>query len=393
MTLWGGDSAGMRALRETEAQRLDLLQRIGEARGSTVLTYMTSYREGWRSLVLSEDIRILEKHVARAKADGVRKLDLFVSTYGGDATLPWSLHAMLRDYLPKTQIGIILPFESYSAGTGIALGGDEIVMGLSSVLGPTDTQAYHYFWQPQPSGGGVSALQGFMQLIKDFDMRGKIDDATMLEWLTRNSDPMKLGSIYRIFRENRRKIMKILGSRLRPLSAKDNEKLADFFLYEIGIHGQGIRRREAQEAGLSYITDLETTGLEGAVNSLFEAYAEVLQLFVPFARAFPPGGGGGFGNDTNLEGEHVADTPVVMIESLYETNAAFSGYGVMRAWQPQDAGASTAPDEVGSEHSHYAAAGGPGAPQPPVRLSWASATRSRPIGGRRNKVAPLKKRG
>ena len=67
-------------MRASEGQRLDLLRRIGEARGSVVVTYITSFREGWDTMVLSEDVRILERHVARARADGVKRLDLFLST-------------------------------------------------------------------------------------------------------------------------------------------------------------------------------------------------------------------------------------------------------------------------------------------------------------------------
>ncbi|NRA29594.1 MAG: hypothetical protein HRU11_04965 [Parvularculaceae bacterium] len=369
-----GDSAGLRALKAGEAARLDALRRIGEARGSTVLTYMTSFREGWGSAVLSEDIRILERHVAQARAEGCKKLDLFLSTWGGDATVPWSLHAMLRDYLPKAKIGVILPFESYSAGTGIALGCDEVVMGLSSVLGPVDTQASGYFWQPSPSGGGVSALHGFMQLLRDFDMRGKLDDTVMLDWLTRNSDPLMLGSVYRLFRENKRKIQKILESRQQPLSAKDNERLADYFLYDVGIHGQGIRRREARDAGLSYQTDLEQTGLENVVNGLFQLYADAMQLFTPFARPHP--GGDGYGRDRGLNGEHVGDTPVVLIESLYETNAAFRGYGVQRAWsdQPGPAGA-PAPVSQDGDGAGLDDQIRPEFQQPAMRLSWQATPR------------------
>ncbi len=323
----------MAALRSTEAQRLNLLQKIGEARGSLVLTYITSFRDGWETMVLSEDVRILERHVGRARADGVKKLDLFLSTWGGDATVPWALHAMLRDYLPKAKIGIILPFEAYSAGTSIALGGDEIVMGLPSVMGPTDTQAGGYFWQPDPTGGGVSALKGFLDMLRDFDLKGKLDDRQTLDWLTRNANPLTLGEVYRKFRENRRKLQKILAGRQKPLSEKEHERILDYFLYEVGIHSQGIRRREAKEAGVSYITDLEETPIETPVEELFDAYSEVMQLFSPFIRR-QPRGNGGYGGDTDINGEHSGDTPVVMIESLYETNAAFRAYGIDRHWQP-----------------------------------------------------------
>lgn len=367
------ESVGMRALREGEARRLELLRQLGDARGSLVLSYLTSFREGWGSMVLSEDIRIIERHVARARADGIRRLDLFLSTWGGDATLPWSLHAMLRDYLPKSRIGIIVPYEAYSAGTGVALGGDEIVMGLSSVLGPTDTQAFGYFFQSAPTMGGVSALHGFLNLLKDFDLRGKLDDKVMLDWLTRNSDPMMLGSVYRIFRENRRKILKILDARMKPLAAKDNERIADFFLYDVGLHAQGIRRREAAEAGVSYITELEATGLEGPVQALFAEYAEVLQLFTPFTRKFPAAGPGGFAGDVSLDGEHAGDTPVVLVESLYETNAAFRAYGAHRAWSPPH-GLPAPQTEPEPAHGHQPPSGE--RTEAPARLLWSGASRT-----------------
>lgn len=328
-----GASAGMTALRQTEPQRLELLRKIGEARGSMVLTYITSFREGWDTMVLSEDVRILERHAARARADGVKKLDIFLSTWGGDATVPWAFHSMLRDYLPKAKISVILPYEAYSAGTSIALGGDEIIMGLSSVMGPTDTQAGGYFWQPEPTGGGVSSLKGFLDMLRDFDIKGKLDDRQTLDWLTRNANPLTLGEVYRKFKENKRKLEKIIGGRLKPLSDKDHQRILDYFLYEVGIHHQGIRRREAMEAGVSYITPLEDTPIEGSVEELFGAYAEVMQLFAPFIRR-QPRGGGGYGGDVDIAGEHAGDTPVVMIESLYETNAAFRAFGIDRHWAP-----------------------------------------------------------
>lgn len=362
------ETAGMAALRATETRRLELLRRIGEARGSRVLTYFTSYRKGWGSRVLTQDLRILEKHIAQARADGVRRIDLFLSTYGGDAAFPWGFHAMLRDYLPKTKLGVILPYEAYSAGTGIALGGDEIVMGLSSVMGPSDTQAGGYFWDPEPTGGGVSSLRGFFDLLRDFDLKGRLDDRQMLDWLTRNSNPLMLGEVYRIFRENRRKLRKILESRLKPLPAREHDRILDFFLYDVGNHGQAIRRREAQEAGVSYITDLEATGLEADVADLFAAYAEVMQLFTPFSRRFPTSGPGGFAGDHDLNGEFAGATPVVMIESLYETHAGFRAYGHDRHWQPVDQPERRAPVPGQPETARAAA-------EQPLTLAWASEER------------------
>jgi len=307
--------AGIDYLRRSERERLDLLDRIGGDRNALVLTYFTSIRDGMETMVYDDDNRIIENHLKQAHRDGVEAIDLFLMTYGGDATMPWNFYAMLRDYFPKAPYRVIIPNAAYSAGTGIALGGDEIVMGRSSVIGPTDTQVSRR--------GSVNGFLGFMQLLREFDVRSKLDDRKTLEWLTRNADPIELGQLYRVWRENRRKIMRILDHRRKPLSAKDNAKIADYLLYEIGIHHQGIRRREAIEHGITYITLLEQTKIEKEVDRLFHLYAEAMQLFTPFAHV-----NGGY----DAYGLHISQTPVAIVESRYGTNPAFMAFRSDRHW-------------------------------------------------------------
>ena len=125
-----------------------------------------------------------------------------------------------------------------------------------------------------------------------------------------------------------------MEGRRKPLSMKENEKIADFFLYEVGTHGQGIRRREAITAGLSYVTLLEETGLDQSVQKLFEYYAEIMKLFVPFLRTASVRRNRLYGDngDYDIDGNYAAHTPIVMIESEFETNPAFPAYGHSRHW-------------------------------------------------------------
>ena len=324
--------SGLDILRKGEAPRLDLLERIGSGRDSVVISYFTSIRPRAGSHIQDDDVRILEKHIARAEADGAENIDVFLCTHGGHAVMPWNFHAMFRDYFPKARLGVIAPFETYSAGTCIALGADEILMGRSSVLGPVDIQTTR-----DDTGGWMSVndFGGFMRLLQEFDVGKTLDNKKTLDWLTRNADPIALGNAFRVWKENRRIIMKALTSRRKPLSARENEKIADYFLYEIGMHGQGIRRREALEAGLSFVTMLESSSCADDVPVLFEQYAQAMKLFSPMALTSSQAGRiRQFGDENHVDvyGVHAAHTPVAIVESRYETNAAFFAYGSDRHW-------------------------------------------------------------
>ncbi|MEL6360371.1 MAG: hypothetical protein AAFR21_04750 [Pseudomonadota bacterium] len=325
-------TSGLEMLRRSETARLALLDEIGRKRDSFVITYMTSFREGLSTSIYDEDVRILESHIDKAVKAGSKNIDLFLCTHGGAAVMPWNFHAMFRDYLPKGRLGVFVPFEAYSAGTSISLGADEIIMGRSSVLGPTDTQMLRHDMYKRI---GVNDLSGFMWLLKDFGGKGRLDDKKVLEWLTQNADPLVLGSVYRVWKENRRKVLNAINSRRKPLAPKEAEQIADFFLYEVGIHGQGIRRREAVDAGVNFITMLEDSGLEDQSMRLFDLYADILKYFSPFTRAKvldPDMRQEGDHLDFDVNGNYAAHTPVVMIESQFETNPAFIAYGSDRHW-------------------------------------------------------------
>ena len=340
--------SGIEIMRASETARLGLLDEIGAARQSTVIAYLTSTRSMRNSSIRDDDVRVLERHLAAARAAGAENIDLFLSTWGGEAVMPWNFHAMFRDYFPKARLGVILPFEAYSAGTSISLGADEIIMGLSSVLGPTDTQMYRQDFGAYTS---VNDFGGFLDLVRQFDSKRKIEDKATLDWLSRNIDPLVLGRVYRVWRENRRKIMNALESRRRPLPARDNERIADFFLYEIGIHSQAIRRREAIAAGLSFISLLEDTPVAANVPVLFEHYADLMKLFSPYALATTQRDKvylRGDEHDIDVYGVPASQTPVAMIESRFATDAAFLAFGEDRHWgSPPQVPAPAEPDTAG----------------------------------------------
>ncbi len=314
-------------LASSEATRLDLLGAISARRGNHLIAYLTSTRPGLSGSIRTGDIEIIEKHVRQAKADGARGLDFLVYTHGGATVAPWDFIAMVRDYFPDDRIGVILPSAAYSAGTMIALGADEIVAGPSTRFGPVDStsgwESFYWF----DGRNSTSALKGFMDLIASTGLKEKHVQDSMADWLTRHTDALALGEAYRTMRENRRILENIIDTRLKSPSKADRQRLVEFFLYEIGLHSQSVRRREARKNGVTTLSDIETSGIETNVVALFNHYADIMKLNSPFVRATTGERRAGDATDYDAYGEHASETPIIMIESLYESNAAYVAYG------------------------------------------------------------------
>lgn len=346
--------SGIELLIGGEATRLGLLDSIGTARSSCVITYFTSVRPGYSSHVDDRDVRVLESHIRKAKAAGAKSIDLFLCTAGGVATFPWEFVAMLREHMPSAKFGVIIPYWAYSAGTATALGADEIVMTPSGVLGPVDSQIY----RPRMELVVNSRLVGsFLELIEDVGAKQSRKGANLQDLLTQNADPLLLGALHRAAKEDDRLIDNMLASRQSSLPARDVKRIKRFFLDEVALHSQGIRRTEARKAGLSFITNSEATGVHSAIETLFEHYASAMKLFHPFA-SFEDPDDEHWGGHFDAYGQHSAQTPIVVIESQYDCNPAFSAYGSDRHWDappPVGSGPSKTPVQTAPGPSDYMA--------------------------------------
>jgi len=69
------------------------------------------------------------------------KIDLILYSYGGDADAAYKLIMVLREFCKE--LVVIIPSEAKSAATLMALGGDKILMGPLSELGPIDPMVRH----------------------------------------------------------------------------------------------------------------------------------------------------------------------------------------------------------------------------------------------------------
>ncbi len=76
---------------------------------------------------------------ALAPMEKVKNLDLMIHTFGGSGETAEKIVEMCRNHC-ENEFRVIVPNMAKSAGTLIALGADEIVMGYCSELGPIDPQ-------------------------------------------------------------------------------------------------------------------------------------------------------------------------------------------------------------------------------------------------------------
>jgi len=125
----------------------DLIQKIEEYRGSKVITYLTSDRQGPINAKIAMDvIPVISSQLRNIRK--TERIDLFLYSTGGDTMVPWRLVSMIREYCDI--FSVLVPYRAHSAATMIALGADEIVMSDLSELSPIDPSTANVF-NPQDS--------------------------------------------------------------------------------------------------------------------------------------------------------------------------------------------------------------------------------------------------
>src|SRR5713226_3100365 len=108
--------------------RLELIKKIQQIRGSKVLCFLTTIRPGVNGSISDDCVRVFFDHLSKIpkQTNKIEKLDLFLCSNGGSGTVPWRLVPLFREY--AASFNVLVPYRAYSAATLLALGADEIVM-------------------------------------------------------------------------------------------------------------------------------------------------------------------------------------------------------------------------------------------------------------------------
>jgi len=265
-------------------QRINLIQKISNLRGSFLVCYITGDRENINTRIAPDVVQVLYRHLELAQKG--LPIDLFLYTRGGDVLTPWRLVHLIREY--TNHFAVLVPFRAYSAGTLVCLGADEIVMGKMGELGPIDPSVTNAF-NPQDPGNSAGRLPvsiedvySYLTLVKE--KAGVVQQEELskaFRLLAEKIHPLALGNVHRNWMLIRSMAYRLLNLRQSPMSEAKMQSIISNLTEKLYAHNHMISRQEACcDIGLPihYADDQ----LGSLMWNLYEDFAQELRLNEPF---------------------------------------------------------------------------------------------------------------
>jgi hypothetical protein len=265
-------------------ERKDLIKEIETLRGGRVLSYVTGDRAPTPAQIGDDAIRPIYAELRRI--GHIDKLDLFIYSRGGAIDVPWRIATALRAV--ATEWNILIPFRANSAATLLALGADQIVLGLQGELGPIDPIIGVQRIVPGSDGNGTAVqeninVEDIMAYVKFIRERANLSDqdalATGISKLTDRLDAVFLGGAYRTHSHIRDVARRMLLSRNSPASEQDMTRIVQTLAEQVYAHGHAIGLRDAREIGLP--AERADEALDDAMWRLLGSYETDLKLLEP----------------------------------------------------------------------------------------------------------------
>ena len=268
-------------------ERMALIRRIEQMRGSAVICYLTSLRPNTDAKMAEDAVRVFLDHLlALPFPDRPEKIDLFLCSNGGDTTVPWRLVPLFREF--ATSFNVLVPYHAYSAATLLALGADEIVMTPFAVLGPIDPTVGNHFnpldeATKQRVGISVEDVQAYLNFIKN--TVGITQDQELIkavQILAEKVHPLALGNVDRFLSQSRMIARKIMNTHMTGAAERDVAEIIENMASKLYFHGHPINRREARLELRLKVMEKPPLELEGAMWDLYKDYEQEFQNSVPF---------------------------------------------------------------------------------------------------------------
>jgi len=262
-----------------------LLKQMEEARGSRVITYVTSDKQGPVNARIAMDMVPVISKQLRAMGK-VQNIDLFLYSAGGDTMVPWRLVSMIREYCEK--FSVLVPYKAHSAATMISLGADEIVMTDLSEISPIDPSTANVFNPQDPKNPqsripiSVEDVMAYFDLAKNkFGIKNDAELAAIFNKFVESNPqihPLALGNVNRTHNLIRMLAKRLLKSHRAPMREEEIEKVVDYFTEKLYSHQYFIGRKEAKEdLGIKSIVSADAN-LAKAMTDLYEEYAKEMEL-------------------------------------------------------------------------------------------------------------------
>jgi hypothetical protein len=159
----------LKGFQEIQAERKKQLARIASIRKRpAILTFASDLQKRAPISIDYSDILPIADQIDNLSGD---EMDIVLETPGGSAEVAEDIVKLLRNRFSK--IGVIIPGTAKSAGTIMAMAGDEILMGPTSSLGPIDAQVSY-------QGKVFSAaafLDGLEKIKREVEETGQLNKA------------------------------------------------------------------------------------------------------------------------------------------------------------------------------------------------------------------------
>ena len=231
-----------------------IIKKIEELRGSKVITYATSDRQGPVNARVAMDIIPIISSQLR-KIGKQEKIDLVLYSAGGDTMVPWRLVSMIREYCDK--FSVIIPYKAHSAATMISLGADEIVMSDMSELSPIDPSTANVFNPVDPQNPQNRIPISVEEVMSYFDLAKNKFGIKTDEELTKifnkfveaspSIHPLALGNINRTHNLIKILARRLLKSHKETMKEDEIEKIIEFLTEKLYSHQYFFGRKEAKE--------------------------------------------------------------------------------------------------------------------------------------------------
>jgi hypothetical protein len=266
--------------------RIKLIKKLEEIRGSSIICYITSLRQGVTAQMADDSVRVMFDHLSLLPSRPVEKLEVFLCSNGGSGTVPWRLVSVFREFAKS--FNVLIPYRAYSAASLLALGADEIVMHAFAELGPIDPTVGNDY-NPVEQGTGrrlgisVEDVTAYVNFVKDtVGITHEDELVRAIEILANKVHPLALGNVERFLAQSRMIAKKILRSHTKPLDDHTISEIIENMASKLYFHGHPINRKEAKEdLRLRVNLDLSPE-LESTMWELYREYEEEFQNLVVF---------------------------------------------------------------------------------------------------------------
>jgi len=263
----------------------EIIKKIEQKRGSKVITYVTSDRQGPVNARVAMDIIPIISAQLR-KIGKQEKIDLVLYSAGGDTMVPWRLVSMIREYCD--QFSVIIPYKAHSAATMISLGADEIIMSDMSELSPIDPSTQNFFNPIDPQNPQNRVPISVEDMMAYFDLAknkfGIKSDAELTEIFKKfveanlSIHPLALGNVNRTHNLIKILAKRLLKSHKESMKEDEIEKVIEFLTEKLYSHQYYIGRKEAKEdLGIKSVVFADKE-LSDLMTEIYEEYNNEMNM-------------------------------------------------------------------------------------------------------------------